>query len=69
MKEKISQTSEKIALESLKLSQEWILDGSKYRVVNAGNQLNSKANDFSPFFSMSPLKIMPTCKKFSEAPW
>ena len=40
----------KIALESLKLSQEWILDGSKYRVVNAGNSLNSKANDFSPFF-------------------
>ena len=40
----------KVALESLKLSQSWILDGSKYRVVNAGNQLNSKANDFSPFF-------------------
>ena len=39
-----------IALESLQLSQEWILEGSKYRVVNAGSQLNSKADDFAPFF-------------------
>tara|TARA_Y100000589_G_scaffold332346_1_gene392159 strand:+ start:8017 stop:10320 length:2304 start_codon:yes stop_codon:yes gene_type:complete len=38
------------ALESLRLSQDWILDGSKYRVVNAGSKLNSKANDFAPFF-------------------
>ncbi|MBF25956.1 MAG: hypothetical protein CMP49_05535 [Flavobacteriales bacterium] len=36
------------ALESLELTQEWIQDGSKYRVVNAGSDLNSKADDFSP---------------------
>ncbi|MDC0189422.1 OmpA family protein [Flavobacteriales bacterium] len=40
----------KQALESLRLSQDWILDGSKYRVVNAGSKINSKANDFAPFF-------------------
>ena len=39
-----------VALESLRLSQEWIMNGSKYRVVNAGGTLNSKANDFSPSF-------------------
>ena len=36
-----------IGLESLRISQEWVLDGSKYRVVNAGS-INSSANDFSP---------------------
>ena len=39
-----------IALESLNLSRDWILEGSKYRVVNAGNVLNSNADDFSPYF-------------------
>ena len=39
-----------VALESLRLSQDWIMSGSKYRVVNAGGTLNSKANDFSPAF-------------------
>ena len=38
-----------IALESLKLTKKWIQEGSKYRVVNAGSNLNSKADDFSPF--------------------
>ncbi|MBE37701.1 MAG: hypothetical protein CMP50_03485 [Flavobacteriales bacterium] len=36
------------ALESLDLTQEWIQDGSKYRVVNAGSDVNSKGDDFSP---------------------
>ena len=39
-----------LALESLHISQEWISEGSKYRVVNAGNDLNSKWDDFSPAF-------------------
>ena len=39
----------KIALESLDLTKQWIRDGSKYRVVNAGTDLNSKADDFAPF--------------------
>ena len=38
-----------IALESLDLTRQWIRDGSKYRVVNAGTALNSKADDFAPF--------------------
>jgi len=35
------------AMESLRLSQEWIVEGSKYRVLNAG-KINSPGNDFSP---------------------
>ncbi len=38
------------ALVSLNLARDWIEAGSKYRVVNAGNVLNSKQDDFSPFF-------------------
>ena len=38
------------ALNSLNLARDWIEEGSKYRVVNAGNVLNSKQDDFSPFF-------------------
>ena len=36
------------ALESLELTKEWIQDGSKYRVVNAGTDLNSKSDDYCP---------------------
>tara|TARA_B100000579_G_scaffold16256_2_gene11535 strand:+ start:27187 stop:29496 length:2310 start_codon:yes stop_codon:yes gene_type:complete len=36
------------ALESLELTQQWIQDGSKYRVVNAGNDVNSPFDDFCP---------------------
>ena len=36
-----------IALESLLISQKWILEQSKYRVVNAG-PINSVSNDFAP---------------------
>ena len=38
-----------LALESLDLTKQWIRDGSKYRVVNAGSDINSKADDFAPF--------------------
>ena len=38
-----------LALESLELTKQWIRDGSKYRVVNAGSDINSKADDFAPF--------------------
>jgi len=37
-----------LAMESLELTKQWIQDGSKYRVVNAGNDLNSPADDFAP---------------------
>tara|TARA_B100001250_G_scaffold189598_1_gene162862 strand:+ start:6717 stop:9017 length:2301 start_codon:yes stop_codon:yes gene_type:complete len=36
------------ALKSLDLTKEWIEDGSKYRVVNAGRDLNSPADDYCP---------------------
>ena len=38
-----------LALESLELTKQWIRDGSKYRVVNAGSDVNSKADDFAPY--------------------
>ncbi len=38
-----------LALESLDLTKQWIRDGSKYRVVNAGSDVNSKADDFAPY--------------------
>ncbi len=38
-----------LALESLDLTKQWIRDGSKYRVVNAGADVNSKADDFAPY--------------------
>ena len=38
-----------LALESLDLTKQWIRDGSKYRVVNAGADINSKADDFAPY--------------------
>ena len=38
-----------LALESLELTKQWIRDGSKYRVVNAGSDINSKADDFAPY--------------------
>ena len=47
-----------IALESLNLSREWTLEGSKYRVVNAGDVLNSEADDFSPYFGDKKQSVM-----------
>ena len=38
-----------MALQSLELTKQWIRDGSKYRVVNAGTNVNSKADDFTPY--------------------
>ncbi|MAQ47568.1 MAG: hypothetical protein CMD27_01650 [Flavobacteriales bacterium] len=35
------------AMESLRLAQEWIIEDSKYRVLNAG-KINSPGNDFAP---------------------
>ena len=34
-------------IKSLELSQKWIIEGSKYRVLNAG-KINSSSNDYSP---------------------
>ena len=46
------------AMESLRLAQEWIIEGSKYRVLNAGN-INSSGNDFSPAIRHKAKKNQP----------